>query len=83
MTRRIYIVFASLVLGHAGAAEVDVSKLPPSTPRTIDFAADVQPILEASCIRCHGAERPKSSFSLTTREAALRGGDGGVAIVPG
>src|SRR5690242_12477448 len=65
------------------AAEVDVSKLPPPAARTIDFAADIKPILETSCLRCHGTERPKSRFSLATREAALKGGENGIAIVPG
>jgi len=65
------------------AADVDISKLPPPASRQIDFAADIKPIFEASCLRCHGTERPKSRFSLATREAALKGGDTGIAIIPG
>jgi hypothetical protein len=65
------------------AAEIDVSKLPPPATRTVDFTADIKPILETSCLRCHGTERPKSRFSLATREAALKGGENGVAIFPG
>ena len=65
------------------AAEVDISKLPPSATRPIDFAADIKPIFEAACIRCHGTEKPKSKFSLVTREAALKGGENGLAIVSG
>lgn len=67
----------------SAAAGVDVSKLPPPAPRTIHFTQDVKPILENSCLRCHGTERPKGRFSLVTREAALKGGDNGVAIIPG
>src|SRR5882672_7982939 len=67
----------------ATAAEVDVSKLPPPAARTIDFTADIKPIFEAICLRCHGTERPKSHFSLATRDTALKGGDNGIDIIPG
>src|SRR5664280_359901 len=56
-------------------AEVDISKLPPSFPGAVDFQKDVRPILEQSCLRCHGPERPKSHFRLDNRESALKGGD--------
>jgi len=65
------------------AAELDLSQLPPPAARTIDFTGDVKPIFENSCFRCHGTERPKSKFSLATRDAALKGGENGIAIFPG
>ena len=40
-------------------------------------------ILETSCLRCHGPEKPKSKFRLDNRESALKGGDDGVDILPG
>ncbi len=49
----------------------------------IDFARDIKPILETSCLRCHGPEKPKSRFRLDNRVAALKGGDEGVDILPG
>ncbi|MBU6398920.1 MAG: hypothetical protein KGS61_01250 [Verrucomicrobia bacterium] len=65
------------------AAEVDVGKLPPPAGRRIDFARDIRPILEKSCLRCHGPERPKSHFRLDNRVSALKGGENGVDIIPG
>jgi hypothetical protein len=65
------------------AAEVDISKLPPPAAVQIDFARDIKPILETSCLRCHGPEKPKSKFRLDSRKAALKGGDVGVDILPG
>src|SRR5689334_4877588 len=59
------------------AAEIDVSKLPSAATRPIDFTADIRPIFETSCLRCHGTERPKGGFSLATRESAMKGGDDG------
>lgn len=64
-------------------ADVDISKLPPTAAVQIDFARDVKPILETTCLRCHGPEKPKSKFRLDNREAALKGGEGGVDILPG
>jgi hypothetical protein len=65
------------------ASEVDVSKLPPDAVTNIDFTRDIKPILETSCLRCHGPENPKSKFRLDNREAVLKGGEEGVDILPG
>jgi mono/diheme cytochrome c family protein len=65
------------------AVPVDESKLPPPAAVKIDFARDIKPIFEQSCLRCHGPEKPKSRFRLDNREDALKGGENGVAIVPG
>jgi len=65
------------------AAEVDISKLPPAAATQVDFARDIKPILEANCLRCHGPEKPKSGFRLDNRQAALKGGEQGVDILPG
>ncbi len=86
--RRSFIETALYLLALLGclrvaAAEVDISKLPPAATGQIDFARDIRPILETSCLRCHGPEKPKSSFRLDNREAALKGGDSGVDILPG
>ena len=65
------------------ASGADLSKLPPPSLTAIDFVKDIQPILESSCLRCHGAVKPKGGFRLDTRDAALRGGTSGSAILPG
>src|SRR5918994_6609373 len=57
--------------------------LPPPAGRTIDFAADVQPIVERSCARCHARGRTRGGFSIESREMLLKGGDNGPAIVLG
>ncbi len=48
----------------------------------ISFSRDIRPILQHSCWACHGGLRT-SGLDLRTREGALRGGENGVAIVPG
>ena len=47
------------------------------------FRDKVAPVLERRCIHCHGARSPKGNLSLSTSAGALKGGDGGLAVVPG
>ena len=47
------------------------------------FDKQIKPILEAYCLSCHGDEKPKGGLKLTTRAAALKGGEKAPAIVPG
>jgi len=49
----------------------------------VDFAKDIQPILQNTCLKCHGPEKQKGKLRLDTREAALKGGKGGPALVAG
>lgn len=56
--------------------------LPPPATNQVDFARDIKPIFERSCIRCHGPEKPRSRFRLDNREVALKGGENGIAIIP-
>ena len=63
---------------------VDLSKLPPAaTQPGVTFDKDIKPIFEASCTRCHGAERPKAGLRLTTLEGVLKGGKEGKVLQPG
>ena len=55
----------------------------PSADGDVDFARDIRPILEANCNQCHGAGRSMNGLRLDTREAALKGGQSGPAILPG
>jgi len=52
-------------------------------PQKVDFVRDVQPLFKASCLKCHGAEKPKGQFRLDSRPLALKGGVSGKAILPG
>jgi hypothetical protein len=54
-----------------------------STAGSVDFAREIRPILEARCFDCHGPEKQRSSFRLDLREAAMKGGSEGIAIIPG
>lgn len=85
-TLRLALALAAGLTGTAqgGAGEdVDISQLPPPADRQADFVRDIQPILQASCLRCHTEERSRGQFSLSSREAALKGGRRGIDIIPG
>lgn len=51
--------------------------------KKVDFAKDIQPILQQSCIRCHGADKQKGKLRLDSKEAAFKGGKDGPVIVSG
>ena len=63
---------------------VDTSKLPPaSDQKGVTYAKDIKPIFEKSCVKCHGAEKPKAKLRLDSLEGALKGGEDGKVIEPG
>ncbi len=75
-------------LHTAGAADkkkVDVSKLPPpSDKQGLTYDKDIKPILESSCLKCHGAEKPKAKYRVDSREALIKGGESEeAAVIPG
>src|SRR5438309_6399767 len=80
-------VLAFLWVGCGGASAKitpDQAKtLPPPAARKIDFAKEIKPIFEASCIKCHGRGRTKGDLSIESRDTLLKGGESGRAIVPG
>jgi len=74
----------ALAADKVDLSKIDVSKLPPpAAQKGVTYAKDIRPILEASCFRCHGDERPKGGLQLNSLEAALKGGEDGKVITPG
>ena len=44
------------------------------SPAKVDFRRDVQPVLRANCVGCHGPTQQMNGFRLDRRSAAMRGG---------
>jgi len=87
-TKNSHIISSLAVIAALGVAAsvraVDLSKLPPaSTQQGVTFDKDIKPLFEASCIRCHGEQRPKGGLRLTTLEAVLKGSKEGKVVQPG
>jgi len=75
---------AIVVAGVGGAlASAWARTETPAASAPPDFARDVQPILAASCVRCHRAARAEGGLRLDTRDGLLEGGDSGGAVVRG
>ncbi len=75
-------------LFQCGIVSADVpsakeAALPPAVERPVDFTKEIKPLLEASCLQCHGRGKAKGGFSLETRDAFLKGGDNGPAAIIG
>ncbi len=52
--------------------------------RAVDFTQDIEPILQAHCIDCHGPDEQESQFRLDRLATMLSGGNSGEpAVVPG
>ncbi len=62
--------FLLLLASHAASAAVD-------------FVRDIQPIFSEHCYQCHGPHKQEAAFRLDHKPSALKGGDFGIAIVPG
>ena len=60
-----------------------LKRLPAPARRQVNFSKEVKPILEASCIKCHGRGRDKGHFQIDSRDTVLKGGESGPAIIPG
>src|SRR5882757_698092 len=63
--------------GMLGAAQ-------PTAQQGEFFEKQIRPILAERCCECHSAEKKqKGGLSLDTREATLKGGDTGPALIAG
>ena len=85
MTKNILLLCTTLgvsTLALGAAPKLDLSKLPPAATKTgVTYAADIKPIFEKSCFKCHGPEKQKGKLRLDSLEAALKGGENAPNIV--
>lgn len=78
------LVLLSLLTAGTASADVDLSKLPPASSKAdVTFEKDIMPLFKESCVRCHGAERPKAGLRLDSRESVLKGSKDGKVVIPG
>jgi hypothetical protein len=57
--------------------------IPPAVQRKVDFAKDVAPIFEASCMQCHANGKYEADFSVESRAKMLEGGASSEAFTIG
>ena len=79
-------LLSGLSIAHSASAKLPpemIARLPAPVARTVDFAREIQPIFEASCVQCHARGKSKGGFSLETRADFLAGGDAGAPALAG
>jgi formylglycine-generating enzyme required for sulfatase activity len=69
------ILLAALLSTAVSASAADAVKA--------DFNTHIKPILEAACVHCHCEKESKGDLRVDSREALLKGGENGAALVPG
>ncbi|MBL9123992.1 MAG: PSD1 domain-containing protein, partial [Planctomycetaceae bacterium] len=69
--------------GIAPASIVMAQAPPAGTDPSWNFETKIRPILAGTCFRCHGGEKTEAGLRVDSREALLRGGDSGPALIPG
>src|SRR5918994_846652 len=77
------IILVTVTSGLLAALSAQAPVARPAAPTEVTFARDIQPILERSCVSCHSADLKLADLDLSTRDAALKGGEHGAVIVPG
>jgi hypothetical protein len=66
------------------AADPDISKLPQAAAKTgVTYDADIKPILEKSCFKCHGPEKQKAKLRVDSLAAIKKGGENGAIFEAG
>ena len=69
--------FSSLLNAEPAPAPV------PAPPAAVDFARDIQPLLETRCLECHNPNKVKGKLLMDTLANMVKGGEKGAAIVAG
>src|SRR5262249_54484663 len=65
--------------GKPAIAQHTLPVLRPKDEQNIDFAKQIKPLLERSCVACHSGEKPRGLFRVDCRDALLKGGASGQA----
>src|SRR5271166_3945391 len=75
MTRTSAILLSALTVAATGPARAyDAESF---------FELRIRPVLAGTCLKCHGPQKAGNGLRLDSREALLRGGDNGPAVIPG
>ncbi len=76
--------FSAVAAEKVDLSKIDLSKLPPAASKGgLTYETDIKPMMDASCVRCHGQERPKAGLRLDSLEGVLKGSKDGKVLKPG
>src|SRR5689334_8062572 len=77
------ILALTATFGLALAAIASAPVPPPATKTGVTYAADIKPILDQSCVKCHSGDKPKARLKLDTLEGVLKGSKDGKILTVG
>ena len=87
--------FIVIALVLAGCAQQGAQTQTSSTPVQNDvplkgelrwtgsYKADIQPVFDTNCVRCHSAQRPENGLRLDSYDAVMKGTSFGKVVIPG
>jgi cytochrome c len=77
-------LLASVVLiGVISASGFGFQHKPKMKAKPVVHYAEVQKVLNANCVKCHGGKRPKGGINLTSYAGVLAGGEDGPIVKAG
>jgi len=83
-TTNLIIVTLAASFVAATSAFAQATKLPPPSTQTgVTYAADIKPIFDASCVKCHTGDKPKAHLHMDTLDGVLKGTKQGKIVTPG
>lgn len=65
------------------AVEATEAQTEVAASTTVSYAANVKPIFDAKCIKCHGVESTKEGLDMQTYENLMAGSRNGSVLTPG
>jgi mono/diheme cytochrome c family protein len=82
----VLVVWSGILIGYLAltnpSKDTPAATPTPSDPAQVSFAADVLPIFESRCQRCHGAGLAQVGLRLTSYADVLAGSSNGPVVVP-
>jgi uncharacterized membrane protein len=84
MVTLVILIFATTAILSACGSQAAVASATPRDPALpVSFSKDVMPILQTSCVKCHGGEKINRGLDMTTYEKLMTGSVKGPVIVAG
>jgi len=83
MTKIILLTLTGSFAAGLGALAQTATLPPASTKEGVTYDTDIKAIFDSSCVKCHGAQKPKARLQLNSLAGALKGSKDGPILKVG